>query len=600
MNDHQKDDTTHSETLDRIDYKKGEPLVLIATEIYTGTEDKKYLNLINPKDPRTKFFASAFDFQTEWVDKFKDGGKSMMGIVERYDKNTDVCKVSQCFSKILEELYPLTSLPKTSTFKILYSKKDDLTSSNYYQIKDAFGIQHRFYTNSHLEIGAEVELEVIGNIDSGNGKGHLEFEIPGANDVKRRRPRIQLDNIELNDEESDFGNENNTTEFKSSIVFVPSSSAANIDEQLKTITKTIAGFLNKDGGTIYLGVNDSGKVCGIESDLPHLNDSETDTYKYKNDIDSYQLKIQNTIRKSLGTNSVLSLIDISFDKKHGLTYCTIKIKPCPFPIFVNGTHLYQRMGNQTNLLKNEEITNFYRFKYNINMDVLVMESTTDDDGSSTPEATIPTSVMEAELKSSQPSIKIQQEIFTPWRYLRLYENGQWSWGRKPTKSTQNLVKEIVIPKERSKKDCVLLMCYANGRVDSVKISDVVPNTEDRLYSNGWRPEDNLILTVAAASDELIAFRSEGSDGEEYNKFHRAKDFSQHTRLGNQGNVVVNDRLGGTLRSVTRVPFSCAHQLGGYITQRNPSQFLGYPRSDENRRDSLPLLDSVFAKDTLNK
>lgn len=598
MNDFQKEQSTYFTEEGRLEYKKGDTLVLIAKQIVTQNDDKKYLFLVNPKDPNTYFLTSAFDFQTEWVDKFKDGGKPMLGIVERYDKNTDVCKVSQYFVKVLEELYPRPSLPRKSTFKVL-SRRGLTLNKPFYQLKDAFGVQHRFYTESIFDIGSEIELNVVGIVDLGNGKGYLELEIPITNVSRSKRPRIRTTILDDSTEESDFGNENNTTEFKSSIVFVPSNSVADIDQQLKTIMKTIAGFLNKDGGTIYLGVNDSGNVCGIESDLSHLNDSDKDTFEYKNNTDSYQLKIQNTIRKTLGTNSVLPFIDISFDKMHGLTYCTIKIKTCPFPVFVNGTQLYQRMGNQTNLLKNEEITNFYRFKYNINMDALVTESTTDDDGLSAPEATRPTPEMEAELKSAQPSIAITQEIFSPWRFLRLYEDGKWSWGRKPTKDKLHLVKEISIPKERSKKDCVILMCYANGKVDSVKITDVVPKVEDRIYSNGWRPEDNLLLTVATTPDELIAFRSVGTDGEEYNKFHRAKDFSQHSKLGGQGNVVVNDRLGGTLRAVTTVPISCAHQLGAYVTRRNPSQFLGYPRSDENRRDSLPLLDAVFSKDNVN-
>lgn len=300
------------------------------------------------EDGGTKFFANAFDFRIEWIDKFKDVGKPMLGIVERYDQATDVCKVSQYFSKVLEELYPKTSLPKKSTFKVLFKKEDPLTLSPFYQLKDAFGLQHRFYTNSYLEVGAEVELTVIDNIDSGNGKGHLEFEIsvPEVAAVKQRRPRIPVQQIETEQEESDFGIENTTTEFKSSIVFVPYQSQPDIDQQIKTIMKTIAGFLNKEGGTIYIGVNDSGKVCGIEADFPHLNDSDKDEFEYKENTDSYQLKLQNSIRKAMGTNSVLEFIDIKFDRKRDHTYCIITVEKCSFPVFVNGTQLYQRMGNR--------------------------------------------------------------------------------------------------------------------------------------------------------------------------------------------------------------------------------------------------------------
>lgn len=32
-----------------------------------------------------------------------------------------------------------------------------------------------------------------------------------------------------------------------------------------SIPKEIVAFLNTDGGTIYIGVNDDGSVCGIEN-----------------------------------------------------------------------------------------------------------------------------------------------------------------------------------------------------------------------------------------------------------------------------------------------------------------------------------------------
>lgn len=152
----------------------------------------------------------------------------------------------------------------------------------------------------------------------------------------------------------------------------------------------------------------------------------------------------------------------------------------------------------------------------------------------------------------------------------------------------------MIPKERRKNDCVLLMCYGTGRIDSVRIGDVIPNQDNRIYANGWRPEDNLLMVIAAHPNEMIAFRSVDSTGEEYNKIHRAGVFGQHQNLGGQGNIVVNDKIGGRITGVAVVPSSVSIQLDGYRTNRIPSQFLGYPRSDENRRNTLPLLDAVFS------
>ncbi|HUZ56117.1 MAG TPA: protein kinase, partial [Streptosporangiaceae bacterium] len=42
----------------------------------------------------------------------------------------------------------------------------------------------------------------------------------------------------------------------------------------KSVTKTIAAFLNTDGGTLLIGVEDSGTVLGIEPDFEHLKEGK--------------------------------------------------------------------------------------------------------------------------------------------------------------------------------------------------------------------------------------------------------------------------------------------------------------------------------------
>ena len=62
---------------------------------------------------------------------------------------------------------------------------------------------------------------------------------------------------------------------------------------IKSQSETIAGFLNNNGGNLYLGVNDNGFAVGIEHDLQYLNSSTTDYYTYEPSLDHYQLKIRN-------------------------------------------------------------------------------------------------------------------------------------------------------------------------------------------------------------------------------------------------------------------------------------------------------------------
>lgn len=60
--------------------------------------------------------------------------------------------------------------------------------------------------------------------------------------------------------------ENNTTEFKSS--YRRDIRQQQLNDSLKfQIIKTIAAFLNSEGGKLYVGVADDGTILGIENDI---------------------------------------------------------------------------------------------------------------------------------------------------------------------------------------------------------------------------------------------------------------------------------------------------------------------------------------------
>jgi predicted HTH transcriptional regulator len=44
------------------------------------------------------------------------------------------------------------------------------------------------------------------------------------------------------------------------------------------IVKTVAAFLNTDGGTLLIGVDDQGNVLGLEDDYPHVKPTNGDGF----------------------------------------------------------------------------------------------------------------------------------------------------------------------------------------------------------------------------------------------------------------------------------------------------------------------------------
>ena len=80
-----------------------------------------------------------------------------------------------------------------------------------------------------------------------------------------------------------LGVENSRQEFKTSFFFAPA--GAGERNQEKTIFRSLCSFLNtREGGTLYLGVNDSGGINGLDNDLEHLQKKIPGSYK---GIDGY-------------------------------------------------------------------------------------------------------------------------------------------------------------------------------------------------------------------------------------------------------------------------------------------------------------------------
>lgn len=587
-----------------MNYKINDTYLFVAMGIVEGKNEKKYISLRRPGEENISQFVPAYDFQTEWVDKFPC---KVWCEVLNYIADRDICVLQQCYYDLLASLY--TGLPQTNKFKVVSSKIDSNTNNNYYILKDAYGLCHRYYVDDgKCNIGEEIELLVESVVKRGNRHAFLSLAT-----LNTAKPSISVNSEATEDaknttenedprSETTFGKENDKKEFKSSIVFTPADINPKIDEQIKTIMKTIAGFMNKNGGTLYLGVNDAGEVCGIESDFKYLNTSETDGYTYHMNQEGYEIKIRESIKQHLTNASLGNLVTLEFKQKGDKTYCVITVKQSKYPVFFNGTKLYQRMGNQTNLLKDFEIYLFINeriAKFNIQPQPSYTEDPTEGEygeqrGNAIDDTT--NEQTEEEKKADEATkFKVHRPVLTPWRYVRLYADGGWSYDTKGTPAAPNPVYEIVIPKEKKvASDNRLIMVYKNGCVDAVMLGDLRPTNKDHKYANGWLPSEGLLTAFVVNNHEAIAFRSHTQDGEQWNKIHYATAVTAHPKMGNKGNKVVNELKNATIDNAAIVPKELEDRLSSYrLADSQTSQYLGFKRSDPSFRDSLHLLDAIF-------
>jgi len=134
-----------------------------------------------------------------------------------------------------------------------------------------------------------------------------------------------------------LGVESSTVEFKTSIVFPPDNNMqADPERQKHNVFRAVCAFLNSSiGGTVYLGVNDMGYVCGLANDFKALGCENIDTYtrKYIQDrlIDEFGLDVMTHIQISpMMDNDVVA----------------IKVDPHPYRIVELDGVAYIRVNNE--------------------------------------------------------------------------------------------------------------------------------------------------------------------------------------------------------------------------------------------------------------
>lgn len=134
-----------------------------------------------------------------------------------------------------------------------------------------------------------------------------------------------------------FGREDLHTEFKTSIVF-PAENGMKPDLKAQTaeIMKIVCGFLNAEGGTLYIGVNNEGVASGIAEDLPFFKNSS---------LDSYDLYVRNGIVAQMGVDAN-SYIRTEWPESPGKKVYALVIQPSPYPVKFQGQY-YIRQGSST-------------------------------------------------------------------------------------------------------------------------------------------------------------------------------------------------------------------------------------------------------------
>ena len=89
------------------------------------------------------------------------------------------------------------------------------------------------------------------------------------------------------------------------------------------VVKTIAAFMNTNGGTLLVGVGDDGRPVGVESDYPFVKGK---------DRDGWELSLTTAVKNALGPVAATDLA-VGFSTLEERTIARIDVRPGAEPVF---------------------------------------------------------------------------------------------------------------------------------------------------------------------------------------------------------------------------------------------------------------------------
>lgn len=125
----------------------------------------------------------------------------------------------------------------------------------------------------------------------------------------------------------------------------------------KEISITISAIANKDGGQLFIGIDDKGNVLGLDADYELLKNPSDD---------KFQRIIWQSIENYLGNMTFVSKLDMMVLKKNSKKICFIKIPKSSEPIFVNDNNnqeSYVRVGSRSEKFSPQEFMKYCKTRF---------------------------------------------------------------------------------------------------------------------------------------------------------------------------------------------------------------------------------------------
>lgn len=146
------------------------------------------------------------------------------------------------------------------------------------------------------------------------------------------------------------GGESQHLEYKSSLLWDYHRQTRNKD-LYEPVMKGLAAFMNTEGGTLLIGVDDGGEVLGLEADFSAIK---------KPNNDGYESVFNNAFNQMIGAE-FRPYLQVMFPEVDGKTICVLLAQPSPRPVYLQYKGVekfYIRAGNANQPLSVSKATQY--------------------------------------------------------------------------------------------------------------------------------------------------------------------------------------------------------------------------------------------------
>lgn len=350
-----------------------------------------------------------------------------------------------------------------------------------------------------------------------------------------------------------FGEEDFHTEFKTSLVFPPDNNMRlDYKRQSENILHVVCGFLNAEGGRLYLGVNNEGMGTGLLNDAlsKEFNDG-------KNFRDAFDRRITDLIRLRIGTEEAIGTRGEWVDANGRDVYC-LNIKPSSRVARIDG-RCWRRVGTESVELKGETMHRFMEQRATEVRSAAYVASDASVEAIDTTLASSPAS--DSEFTVSQPAdsgeshepVPAQSSLQPIRGAVYPHYEGAYAKGYVNIIDREHYMHteddhlylgraRISIPVYEGMTDPHIVLVYTDGTALRVPVDHIFSQQERRQFSL-YKSDADIAFAAIMDEDDLLLTVRRDRRGHQLSRCDSMDSIELESSLNSKGQSLVNEGIG---------------------------------------------------------